>query len=153
MKIFKTIKYILKSKDNHYLAVDYNHFKIWKHVILITVLFNPKYKKCIIFRKKFKEYENFVVIALKYSGKKIKRRTNGFAKKFVKEHIDPKCLYCGTQLTDDNATTDHIIPISSGGNNAQVNLAVCCMNCNFERGNMDFYKFRNKKNHKKDKFF
>ncbi len=153
MNIFKILKYILITKEDHYLAVDYNIFKKWKYLIIVLVLFNKRYKKCIIYRKKFKEYEKFVVIALKHTGKKIKRRTNGFAKKFIQEHSDAKCLYCDIQLTEENSNTDHIIPISHGGNNAQVNLVVCCMNCNSERGNMEFYKFRKNKNYKKDKFF
>jgi 5-methylcytosine-specific restriction endonuclease McrA len=153
MMIFETIKYILKSKDEHYLSVSYDIFKRWKYIILMMVLFNRRYKKCVIYRKKFKEHENFVVIALKYTGKKIKRRTNGFAKRFIQEHPDAKCLYCDIKLTEENSNTDHIIPISHGGNNSQVNLVVCCIECNFERGNIEFYKFRKNKNSKKDKFF
>lgn len=82
--------------------------------------------------------EDFVVIGLKYNGKNVKRRTSGFAKEFLDENIGADCIYCGTKLNQENATADHIIPISEGGNNCQVNLVVCCKGCNNERGNMDF---------------
>jgi 5-methylcytosine-specific restriction endonuclease McrA len=79
-----------------------------------------------------------VVIGLKYNGKNVKRRTSGFAKEFLDENEGVNCIYCDTELHKENATADHIIPISDGGNNCQVNLVVCCKDCNNERGNMDF---------------
>jgi 5-methylcytosine-specific restriction endonuclease McrA len=90
--------------------------------------------------------ENFVVIGLKYNGKNVKRRANGFAKEFLNNNKNIKCIYCGTELNSDNATADHIIPISDGGNNCQVNLVVCCRDCNRERGNINFQDFLNIKN-------
>ena len=152
-KILDTIKSIIKSKSHHHLAVQSDLYKKWNLLIKLSVIINPHYKSCTIYRKKYKESENIVIIGLKYSGKKIKRRTNGFAKKFIQEHPDTKCLYCMNLLTEKNATTDHIVPISHGGNNAQVNLVVCCITCNQERGNMDFYKFKNKKNPNSNKYF
>jgi 5-methylcytosine-specific restriction endonuclease McrA len=89
-----------------------------------------------------------VVVGLKYSGKNVKRRTSGFAKEFISENKGMKCLYCENTLTEMNATADHIIPISEGGNNCQVNLVVCCNECNSERGNLDFRTYLSKKNKK-----
>lgn len=114
---------------------------------------NKNYKSCEIFRKKYKTMENFVVIGLKYSGKNVKRRTSGFAKEFIEENKDSNCIYCGVKLTKENATADHIVPISKGGNNTQINLIVCCKDCNSERGNLDFNTFIGLKNLKnKSKF-
>jgi hypothetical protein len=59
-----------------------------------------------------------------------------------------------TKLDKENATADHIIPISDGGNNCQVNLVVCCKDCNNERGNMDFNTYVSiKKKNIKGKLF
>ena len=114
---------------------------------------NKNYKSCEIFRKKYKTMENFVVIGLRYNGKNVKRRTSGFAKEFLEENKNCECIYCGTKLTKENATADHIVPISKGGNNTQVNLIVCCKDCNSERGNLSFKTFMGLKNSKnKDKF-
>ena len=110
------------------------------------MFFNKDYKPCEIYRKKFKKHRNIVVVGLKFSGKNVKRRTNGYAKDFVHRHRKAKCLYCGVKLNEENATADHILPISLGGNNTQVNLIVCCEDCNLERGNQDFRKFLSYKN-------
>lgn len=85
--------------------------------------------------------EDFVVVGLKYNGKNVKRRTSGYAKEFISENRNSTCIYCDSKLTNSNATTDHIIPISEGGNNCQVNLIVCCKDCNNERGNMEFVSY------------
>jgi hypothetical protein len=40
-----------------------------------------------------------------------------------------KCRYCGTGVTAETATLDHMTPVSKGGLAAE-NLATCCMMCN-----------------------
>jgi hypothetical protein len=148
MNILRTIIYLLKVKQEHYISVDYKIYKRWKYLIILSVLINRNYRNCEIYRKKFKLFENFVVVGLKYNGKNVKRRTSGYAKDFLNKHEDAKCLYCQTVLTMDNATADHIIPISNGGNNTQVNLIVCCKKCNGERGNTEFRRYLSMKNDK-----
>lgn len=153
MNIFKVIKFLLTQKHSHFISVDKEFYKRWKWLIILAVKLNKNYKPVEIFRKKFKVLEDFVVVGLKYNGKNVRRRTSGFAKEFVEQHSDASCVYCDTKLTTENATADHIIPISEGGNNAQVNLVVCCKDCNNERGNLDFKYYMAKKNSKKIKYF
>jgi hypothetical protein len=40
------------------------------------------------------------------------------------------CCYCNRPLDRENATTEHIIPLASGGKRGDENLAICCANCN-----------------------
>ena len=40
------------------------------------------------------------------------------------------CIYCGTELTLESMTTDHIVSISQGGNNDLDNLVPACWVCN-----------------------
>ncbi|MGD0355917.1 MAG: HNH endonuclease [Dehalococcoidia bacterium] len=40
------------------------------------------------------------------------------------------CQYCGDQVKQDNATLDHFIPQSKGGDNGKDNLRTCCLMCN-----------------------
>lgn len=146
--ILKNIKKILKSEDSHFLSIDFKTYKKWKWFIRLAIRLNKNYKRCEIYRSKFKKLDNFVVIGLKYSGKNVRRRTSGWAKDFIKRHRGVKCIYCTCDLDDENVTADHIIPISKGGNNTQVNLVACCQNCNLERGNIDFDKYIRLKNPK-----
>lgn len=148
MNISKILKFLIKAEHEHFLSVDYKSYKRWKYLIKLAILLNKNYKSCEIFRKKFKSIKNLVVVGLKYNGKNVKRRTSGYAKDFIDKHRDATCLYCGTKLSYENATADHIIPISNGGNNTQVNLIVCCNDCNAERGNTEFRKYLSTKNKK-----
>jgi 5-methylcytosine-specific restriction endonuclease McrA len=146
MNILKVIKYILKSKDHHFISVDYCVWKKWNWLLQIIIRFNKNYVPCVIYRKRYKFLKQIVVIGLKWNGKNVKRRTSGFAKDFLQVHNNAKCPFCKTKLSLENATTDHIIPISEGGNNTQVNLIVTCFDCNNERGATDFYKYLKIKN-------
>ena len=138
MRLIRILKFIINSEHPHFLSVDKKTYFKWKYLIKLAIKFNKNYKSCEIFRKKYKMMEDFVVIGLKYNGKNVKRRTSGFAKEFLEENKKSKCIYCDVDLDKHNATADHIIPISDGGNNCQVNLVVCCKDCNTERGNMNF---------------
>jgi len=148
MGVIYRLKELLFSKDEHYLSVDWQFYRKWSFFIKIIVSMNKNYRPCLIFRKKFKFEKRIVIIGLKKYDKKVKRRTTGFAKDFIGETKNAKCLYCNSKLTPTNATTDHIIPISKGGNNTQVNLVVCCVRCNSERGDLDFYTYLRSKNDK-----
>jgi len=141
MRLIKILKFIYKAEHPHFLSVDKETYSKWRWFIRASVGLNKNYKSCEIFRKKYKVMEDFVVIGLKYNGKNVKRRTSGFAKDFLDENKGANCIYCDTQLDKENATADHIIPISDGGNNCQVNLVVCCKDCNNQRGNLDFKEF------------
>ena len=141
MNLIKILKFLYKSKDPHFLSVDIKTYQNWKPLIKLAIKFNDRYKSCEIYRKKYKTMEDFVVVGLKYNGKNVKRRTAGFAKDFLDHNRNQRCLYCGVKLNSENATADHIIPISDGGNNCQVNLVVCCKTCNNERGNIDFKSY------------
>lgn len=142
----KLIIKLLTEKNEHFLSVDGVIYNKYKYLIKLLILFNKNYKSCEIRRKKFKSLRNFVVVGLKYSGKNVKRRTSGYAKTFIDSHRNSTCLYCDTKLFHENATADHIVPISNGGNNTQVNLIVCCNDCNSERANTEFSKFLKSKN-------
>jgi hypothetical protein len=40
------------------------------------------------------------------------------------------CYYCGDEVTEENATLDHYIPVSKGGDNSPENLKTSCIICN-----------------------
>lgn len=61
------------------------------------------------------------------------------------------CCYCNQQLTQDNATMEHIVPKSKGGVFNTSNLTVSCANCNNNRGNKPFFDYLSKFNLPKSK--
>lgn len=140
------LKRIFNSKNEYSIFVEYNFYKKWKYIIKLIIFLNKGYISCEIYRKKYKSHRNIVVIALKWNGKNVKRRTTGYAKEIIGRKKETKCIYCNNSLDHDNATADHIVPVSKGGNNSKLNLIVCCLSCNGERGNMDFKKFLHRKN-------
>ncbi len=40
------------------------------------------------------------------------------------------CQYCGGEVNQQNATLDHYVPKSKGGDNSKDNLKTCCLLCN-----------------------
>ena len=141
MNLIKVIKYITQAENDSFIYFTIENYKKYKWLIYTLILFNKHYRMCKIFRKEYKYHQNIVVVALKYHGRVVKRRTNGFAKEFLSEHSEPKCPYCKTKLTEENATADHIITVANGGNNSKINLLACCEDCNGERGDTDFYRY------------
>lgn len=148
LKLLKKLIFIYKANVHHFLYIDFETYKKYKWLIKIAVSLNKNYTSCEIFRNEFKHLRRFVVVGLKWNGKIVKRRTAGFAKNSLQKNEILKCIYCDKQLTDENATSDHIVPISKKGNNCQVNLVVSCRKCNCDRGNMDFSRFIRMKNTK-----
>jgi 5-methylcytosine-specific restriction endonuclease McrA len=46
-----------------------------------------------------------------------------------------KCRYCGKELTQKQATWDHYIPTSKGGDNTWTNAVLACNPCNIRKDN------------------
>ena len=47
-----------------------------------------------------------------------------------------RCVYCATPLTWENATLDHVFPLSHGGAHTPGNLVVACALCNRLKGDL-----------------
>jgi len=45
-------------------------------------------------------------------------------------------VYCGTGLGLENATLDHVIPLSRGGSHQPGNLVAACHACNQRKGSL-----------------
>ena len=48
------------------------------------------------------------------------------------------CQYCGDKVTNDNASIDHYVPQSKGGNHSKTNLRTCCFMCNSIKSGKSF---------------
>ena len=52
------------------------------------------------------------------------------------------CLFCKKSITkSSDLTIDHIVPLIKGGTNHHNNLALCCSNCNAEKGRLLLTEF------------
>jgi len=81
-------------------------------------------------------------------GRLSKKRTDARRKALLRGggHIDMRgftekcaelnwtCQLCGKQLSPQDVTMDHIVPISRGGTNDLYNLQPLCMSCNAKKG-------------------
>lgn len=47
-----------------------------------------------------------------------------------------RCVYCGIGLGLENATLDHVIPLSRGGSHHPGNLVAACQSCNQRKGSL-----------------
>jgi hypothetical protein len=55
-------------------------------------------------------------------------------KKNIKNYARLHCCYCKCQLSEENYTRDHIIPLARGGTNRMRNKRQCCYLCNQDKG-------------------
>jgi hypothetical protein len=46
------------------------------------------------------------------------------------------CIYCGCPLTAETATIEHVVPLSQGGIDRMVNMALACAECNHGLGDL-----------------
>lgn len=46
---------------------------------------------------------------------------------------NPRCFYCGEEVTEISSTLDHLIPLSRGGTSGPGNLELACRKCNGEK--------------------
>ena len=73
-----------------------------------------------------------------YDKRKMKMRRNNSTKAMLvvlfagKKH--KPCAYCGKRLILENASFDHVKPISRGGYDKPQNGAVSCKTCNSRKG-------------------
>jgi 5-methylcytosine-specific restriction endonuclease McrA len=56
------------------------------------------------------------------------------------------CYYCADQLTPNNFTVEHVVPMGQGGSNAPENIAAACMWCNNKKNHVDHFALAIKSN-------
>ena len=50
---------------------------------------------------------------------------------------DPHCAYCKRHLFPEQATLDHILPLTRGGNHSDDNLVLSCQPCNASKADRE----------------
>ena len=63
------------------------------------------------------------------------RRSKSPCKKNVYRRDENRCQYCACHLNYKNASIDHVMPRSRGGDNSWTNIVSSCKTCNRRKGN------------------
>ena len=58
----------------------------------------------------------------------------------LRDHFE--CQYCGTHVTSQTVTMDHVWPVSRGGKTNWENSVTACKPCNFRKGTHDWKPLR-----------
>jgi 5-methylcytosine-specific restriction endonuclease McrA len=65
---------------------------------------------------------------------------SGYQKRAIKRaamrDCDRRCVYCGSLLDFDDATLDHVHPLSHGGAHVAGNVVLACGRCNRLKGDL-----------------
>jgi len=56
--------------------------------------------------------------------------------KLLIERDGLECFFCTKETTEDSRTIEHLLSVSSGGNNNMANLVLACKDCNIAVGDM-----------------
>lgn len=91
---------------------------------------NPETKKMKERIREYKSTHTYTPTDI-HTYERIKRRKRNTKKKLTGREV---CYYCGVKLTRANASFDHIVPLSRGGEDEKWNLVWCCKKCNMSKG-------------------
>lgn len=98
-------------------------------------------KKGISFSNRLAEqvYHNFESNKNIYLGEKKKRTSYSKMKEVLLSRYGRKCFYTGEEMTDEEITVEHLIPLSKGGKNTIDNMVLCRKDINTKLGNISLY--------------
>ena len=93
----------------------------------------------LISRSAFDKLEWGFITSTFFKLKKGDIKISDTIREWENEQILPKrCVYCGSE---ENLTTDHLIPKNRGGDNSADNLVLACKSCNSSRGNKGVFEW------------
>lgn len=66
----------------------------------------------------------------------MKRRSRRCRIRALLDQQGGRCFYCRQELGEEDASLDHLVPLSAGGLSSSENLVVCCRPVNYFFGNV-----------------
>lgn len=69
-----------------------------------------------------------VIVCTEFNG--MPSRVPVYSKRLVCQRDEWTCVYCGTKVTSETYSIDHIVPRSKGGRSTFENTVCCCKPCN-----------------------
>lgn len=86
--------------------------------------------------KNKKTYLNKKVKGILHTNIKKSRRDTVYKMLFNKNNKSVPCFVCNRHVDEKNATLEHIIPVSNGGDDNMNNLSISHKQCNQRRSNL-----------------
>ena len=83
-------------------------------------------------------WEGKVEVIEQYEDRTVRSVNRKRAVRFSRENVyardHGRCQYCGRPLARPEATYDHVVPCSRGGQTRWENVVICCVPCNQRKG-------------------
>lgn len=138
------LEYVKKANNNNgcsavVLAAEW-YEQHQEHVDQILTKHLPDWRRCEIYRD-LHGVRIAAVVALKSNNKPSSRINKRVVDRAFRQGYDPVCAYTREVIERDDASAEHIIPLSSGGNNSVWNICVADAELNNYRGNRNFWRY------------
>jgi 5-methylcytosine-specific restriction endonuclease McrA len=65
---------------------------------------------------------------------------------FLLQKQKDKCYYCKKEISFEDGTFDHKIPVAKGGRTKLMNLVISCIECNIVKSDSDIEEWWNNEN-------
>lgn len=121
----------------------------WKNAIVLTYFRNKK--NDVVFPIEFHEEKVYskdksfpipsILVLLGNKEKNFNFNSLKFNRKAIFMRDGNICQYCGSNLSKNNCTIDHVFPLSRGGTHTWRNVVACCESCNMKKGNKTYQEF------------
>lgn len=138
------MKYVrVADKHSGYCAVVINaewYEENREYIKTVIALYLPHWSACEIYRD-LVDWSIVVVVALKPNKKTSSRINKRIVDRAYKCNRNMTCAYTKEPLDRKEASAEHIIPLSNGGNNSVWNICVATCSLNNNRGNMDYWEY------------
>lgn len=72
----------------------------------------------------------------------MRRKLTKAERREVYDKMNGHCAYCGSELTMENMTADHVVPLANGGDDIIDNMMPACRSCNHYKSTMTLERFR-----------
>jgi predicted phage-related endonuclease len=118
--------------DNTYGVTSTGQWVSWKSHDRAGYTVAPTTYKQLRTCKAPKDHVEFAGDAVDYKVAKRKRLPMELKIRLLQNQ--PRCRWCGAQLTLRTASFEHVIPLAVGGTNEYQNIDLACIPCNNERG-------------------
>lgn len=112
-----------------------------RYIVLDKVVVLEWYEDWVVHSEKWQTRVPAIIMLKEYQKPKSTMR---LSKRNIFLRDEYTCQYCGNEVTEANATLDHVHPVSQGGKTTWENSATACKPCNYRKAASTKMKPKNK---------